>query len=332
MPRLSFKFTSVPDRRLRAMRQTAGTLYHQLLAQGFTALDIAAEAEGGDRVGTRRIGLILASQEGSTVPVVGVSYGGDYRTEEEVGIPQIAKALNEGDHKDRVVTGTVKGCWYLGIHADGGRQWNSSEAIVGRADEAWRRSQSEAARSTWRDEELKAAELREALKDKGISPLPRRKDELLVLYREHVRPTPAFISVGEFSYGDTLIMLPATPVLEAALRILSDAGKHLRMGGSSSPFGRGAALFDDRDLTGETIEARRAREDYVRLMKKKAAPVWKVLEAKGHVFAISPRHRKDGEDWFWLNYSPRGHRQVFGLFTLKQLLERHATGDWGRTA
>lgn len=328
-----YKFTSKPDRTLRAMRQTAGTVYHQLLEQGFTPEDIQAAEDS--RPGTRHIGLAVAYQDGSDVPMVGVSYGGDFRSEEETGLPQIHVGLKAEEHKQRVFTGEVDGHWYLGIHADRGlRHWRGQVDIDDRAATALRRAADEAQwKSGYRDGLLTVAELRTEIREAGVTgPLPRKKDELRAIHREKVRGGPAFIDVGEFHYGDTLILLPFTPVLTATLRILSESGKHLRMGGSSTPFGRGASLYDDRDLTGDNVEAARANEDYVRRMNKKAEPVRRALRTGGNLYAISPGRRKNGEDYFWLNYSPRGHRQVFGWFTLKQLLEKHATGDWTKAA
>lgn len=330
MPRRpSPKFTSKPERTLRAMRQGAGTLYHQLLAQGFTADDI--DAEENSFPGTRNIGLAIAAQHGSDIPLIGVAYGGDFRSEEEVGIPQIHRALAAEDHKDRVITGEVNGHWYLGIHADKGLgSWRGEERTDEHAATALRRA---ADTAQWNAERrlrhITVPELRTELRAAGVTgTLPRKKDDLRALHRVHVLGGDAYVSVGEFHHGDTLILLPFTPVLTAALRILSESGKHLRMGGSATPFGRGATLYDDRDLTGETVEAARANADYVRRMNQKAEPVRKALRTGGHLFALSPRNREDGEDYFHLNYSPRGHKQAFGRFTLTELLRRHRDNDW----
>jgi hypothetical protein len=328
LTRPNYRFTSVPERTIRRLRQNAGTVYHQLLAAGFTAEDIAAASEQYPR--TRRISLATTEQDGSSIPVVAVAYGGDLRAEEEYGIPEISKALLAGEHAKRVFTGEVDGRWYLGLHADRGlNRWEQQEIVARRAAEAQRRAQIEAQDEHWRDRFLKVQELRDGLRAAGVDgPLPRTKTELQSLFAAKVRTTRPYVSVGEFHYGDTLIMLPAEPILEAALRILAGAGKHLRMGGSSSPFGRGAYLFDDRDLTGETIEADRVHEDYVRRMAKKAKPVWDTLATKGQVFAISPGRRENGKDLFWLNYYPHGFAQQFGWYTLDDMLSRHRDGTW----
>lgn len=333
--RTRFRFTSAPERRIRAMRQTAGTVYRQLLAQGFTPASIEAEAE--DFVDTRRIAIVMVAQDGSDDPVIGVQYGGDFRAEEEWGIPEISKALRDGDWKRRLFTGNVEGHFYLGLHADQGvNHWRGQEHIDTRTAEALRRARLEAewkAKSVTRGKT--AQQLRTGLRDAGVEgPLPRTKVELEDMYRRIVGKVPERVSVGEFHYGDTLIMLPAAPVLEATLRILADAGKHLRMGGSSSPFDRGAVLFDDRDLTGETVEAMRAREDYLRRMNRKAEPIRKALAEKGFVYALTPGRRENGEDLFFLNYSPHDRRfkQQSGWFTLAQLSELHANDGWAPKA
>lgn len=329
--RLPYKFTSVPERKLRAMRQTAGTVYHQLLAQGFTHDDILAEENGSP--GTRQIGLTVAAQSGSKVPLIGVSYGGDYRSEEEEGIPEIVAGLRAEEQR-RIITGEVEGVWYLGLHADGGlSDWKPEERLAHTEQNALRRSRDHAKGEHWKDEWLTVPEIRELIRGAGIDgPLPRRKEDLRHILATQVRKQHPLANIGEFHDGNTLLMIPARPVIEAALRILAESGKHLRMGGSNTPFGRGITLFDERDLTGDTVEQDRAHEDYVRRMDRKAEPTRAALRRHGHLFYLgSPRHR-DGEDRFKINFYPHGHKQLFGFFTLYELNEKIRTGDWSRVA
>lgn len=330
--RLPYKFTSAPERKLRAMRQTAGMVYHQLLAQGFTHEEILAEEDSGP--GTRRIGLAISSQEGSDLPLIGVSYGGDFRSEEETGIPEIAAALRNGEHASRIVTGDVEGHWFLALHADNGlHSWNPEQHLRERAETALSRSRHAAREEFWLDKWLKVPELRDLIRGAGIDgPLPRTKTELQDILATKVRKKSVLANVGEFHFGDTLILLPARPVITATLRILAEAGKHLRMGGSSTPFGRGATLYDERDLTGDTVEQFRALEDYVRRQDQKAEPTRRALRAQGSLWALSSPTRRDGRDLFWLNFSPRHHRQVSGWFTLFELNEKIRTGDWSKAA
>lgn len=324
-------FRHVPERErtVRALRQGAGTVYHQLLAQGFTPDDIAAEVDSYP--GTRRIGLALSAQDGSDLPLVGVAYGGDFRAEEEWGIPEIAKAL-AAEEAGRTFTGERDGVWYLGLRADRGMDsWRGEERDQEVAATALRRSADEARSEHWRDRWLKVAELRTGLREAGVAgPLPRTKAELQQLFATHVRKQHAFSNVGEFHQGDILILVPARPVITATLRILADAGKHLRMGGSSSPFGTGATIYDQRDLTNESVETARAYQEYARIQNRKADPVRKALAAQGQLWALSRPTRRDGVDRFWLNYSPHGHKQVSGWFTLVELQDRLASGDWPR--
>jgi len=333
MPRTSWKFTSVPERKLRALRQNAGTVYRQLLAQGFTPEGI--EAEATDSAELRRIALISARQDGTDVPLIGVAYGGDFRAEEEYGLPQIRKALRDGDGARRVFTGEVEGRFYLGVHADAGlTSWHQDELIARRAGEAQARARREAEwRRGYEDDRKTVHQLRAGLREAGVEgSLPRTKQELRDLHCRHVRGGVPFLGVGEFHMGDTLIMLPATPVLEAALRILATSGKHLRMGGSGSPFSRSATLFDDRDLTGDTIEATRAHEDYIRRMDQKAEPIRQELRKHGFLYALNPGRRQNGKDLFWLNYSLRdpSFKQQWGWFTLPQLAELIRSNGWER--
>lgn len=326
-----YRFTSAPDRKLRQLRQNGGTVYRQLLARGFAPDDITAAAESNAEL--RSICLTVAAQDGTDVPIVGVSYGGDFRAEEEWGLPEISTALKNGDGHQRVFTGNVDGHFYFGIHADGGlAHWNGQAHVAERATEALRRSRAASQWRTSREDRFKTvAELRTDIRDAGITgALPRTKAALQELHREKVRGILALTSVGEFHYGDTLIMLPATPILEATLRILADSGKHLRMGGSSGPFSRSFTLFDERDLTGDSLESERAREDYIRRMNKKAEPVATELRRHGSLYYLGPGRREGGEDLFWLNFSPRDRQypQQFGWYTLKQLAAMVATGAW----
>lgn len=326
--RTVYKFTTESERRLREMRQSAGTVYHQLLAQGFTRDDIVAEVDSTP--GTRRIGLAMNSQDGSDLPLIGVSYGGDFRSEEESGIPEIATALRNDEHASRIVTGDIEGHWFLALHADRGLDsWKPEQRLEERAEAALRRSRDVARDEFWRDKWLKIPELRDLIRGAGIDgPLPRKKSELQDVLTTKVRKKHVLANVGEFHFGDTLIMLPARPVITAALRILAESGKHLRMSGSSTPFGRGATLYDERDLTGDTVEQFRALEAYTRRQDQKAETTRRALRQQGSLWALSSPTRRDGRDLFWLNYSPRGHRQVSGWFTLAELNEKLRTGDW----
>lgn len=330
--RPTYKFTPTPERRIRAMRQGAGTVYHQLLTAGFTPEQILAEEDSSP--GTRRIGLAISSQDGSDIPLVGVSYGGDFRSEEETGIPEIAAALKDGTHKDRVFTGAIDGVWYMGLHADRGlNAWRTEERLLERTTTALRRSREGALGEHWRDRWLKVAELRALIRDAGIEgALPRTKAELQHIVATQVRKQHSLSNIGEFHYGDTLIMIPARPVITAVLRILAESGNHLRMGGSSSPFGRGATIYDERDLTGDTVEAARAHEAYSRRMNRKAEPTRDALRRKGSLFFLGNPGRRGGRDTFWLNYSPRDHKQVFGYFTLGELNEKLRADSWSEKA
>lgn len=329
MPALQYRFTSVPERHLRERRQQNGTLYRQLLARGFTPDDITA-AENS-RPGTRRIGLALVTQVGASAPLVGIAYGGDYRAEEEWGLPEISKSLAAGESGKRLVTGEVHGRWYLGLHANAGLQeWKQDDTLARNANEAHRRSAREAEyaadRRSWG---LLVPQLRAEIRAAGVTgPLPRTKPDLQALHRRACQNLPEYTDVGEFHHGDTLIYLAHQPILIAALRILADSGKHLRLGGSGGPFGSGATLYDERDLSGDQLETVRARADYVKRMTAKAEPIRAALNTRGHVYALNPGSPKNGVDMFWLNYSPRGRAQQFGWFSLAQLAEHHANGTW----
>ena len=67
-------------------------------------------------------------------------------------------------------------------------------------------------------------------------------------------------------------------------------------------------------------------------MDRKAEPTRASLRRSGYLFYLgSPRHR-DGEDKFKVSFSPHGHKQVTGYFTLYELNEKVRTGDWSKAA
>jgi len=301
------------------------TVYQQLLAQGFTPDDIAAEVEV--TVGIRRIALLAARQDGTDEPMLGVAYGGDFRSEEEAGIPQIGRSLRELLHDDHLFTGEVEGHWYLGIHADSGA-WREGENVPARATEALRRAREEQQDAPSRDRWLRVADLRKNLRDVGVTgPLPRTKDELLALHAEHVHGRWDIASVGEFHHGDTLILLPGRPVITAVLRILAAAGTHLRMTGpTSGPFRDGAVLIDERDWTAEHVEKIRAAAARRERLDAEAEPVRKLLRKNGRLWSLRAGDTMDRA--YWLNYSPRNARQVSGWFSLDELERRAREEDW----
>lgn len=327
--RSDYSFTTDSERRLRAMRQTAGTVYRQLLSQGFTDEGIAAEENS--RPGTRRIGLAVVGQEGAVDPLIGVTYGGDFRAEEERGVREIAVALSRGEYADRVVTGDIDGHWFMALHADRGLDHgpDASERLHQRAEEALARSRDEARGEWWRDRWLKVAEIRELIRASGFTGvLPRTKQDLQDILATEVRGAHAFANVGEFHLGDTLILLPTRPVITAALRILASDPAHLRVSGPGSPFGRGITLYDERDLTGETVERARVLDDYARRQDRKAEPTREALRREGILLALGRPARRDGRDVFLLNFSPRQGPQVHGWFTLSEIHEKLRTGEW----
>jgi len=70
-----FVFVATDEVAERRSRQDGGTLYHQLLAQGFSAK--TSRRRPPSPSAHDAIALIAARQAGSEVPMLGVAYGGD---------------------------------------------------------------------------------------------------------------------------------------------------------------------------------------------------------------------------------------------------------------
>lgn len=328
------------DMLMRDERQKSGTLYHQLLAEGIT--DEAIEEQLKFESNTREAGVGFMRTENSDVLVMGVTYGGDYKAEEEWGIAHISKSLRAGDYgSDSVIYYEKDGFTILAIEGERSYGWSADpnqNELVQRAEEtAISRYRDyapfEFMKQKWSLQRKTASELRAELKG-HVSPLPTKKDELVaaVFQKRHGEGfrTP---SIGEFQSGKALVMVTKDPIeakLYKKMKESHDSG-NLRLGNSQNPFARGVLFYDDRDLTREhksnlirTEEAQKSAKSYISDTEQK-------LRENGTLFAVSPRVGADLKDVrdakFHLNYSPRGHKQIFGQFN-KEQLERLANGDY----
>ena len=329
--------------KIRDQRQIDGTLYHEMLADGVTAEEL--EARFQERVDLRMSGLgYIKSAEGS-VRAIGLSYGGDYKAEEEYGISEIAKSLRNGEYSpDDVVFHTEDGMSFLTVRGARTSPWTKNPVTMANADraeaEARRRFDGyapyEYTKSKWQLRDKPIAELRAELKGK-IVPLPKTKerviDEILKLRFPDGGAGLRTPAVGEFQNGTALAIATKDPLEAKMMKKLKEShdSGNLRLGNTTNPFGGGVAFYDDRDLTREHKSSLIRAEEASKASKAYIAETKNDMRKFGSVFAVSPRvdeNLKDvRESSYWLNFSPNGHSQIFGFFNKTQL-DRMALGDF----
>lgn len=317
------------------------TIYQRLLALGHTREDIdAAVAEGHRKHGNRKIYLTSATQDGSDDPLVGVTYTGDYRAEEERGLGLICDRLADPDRDQSTIASIVEhnDHLYFVIEAES-YHWRALDDMIDRIESAEQRaSDGPYYPEYFQDQSKSVAAMRAELKGL-VTPLPRTRKELLDAIRVHVRGLPEREAIGEFHRGDWLIMAPADDLMTDALALLFDATttNDLRFGGSSNPFSRAVSFYDDRDLTPETVEQARAAQHWHDTQMAAIADVEARLMDKGTLYAITPGRLAPGDrpmgDYWFINYYPKVNKAadprygVSGWMTRDELLHGLAT-DW----
>lgn len=313
-----------------------GTVFHQLLADGVSEEEL--EARFKEDTNTREAGIGYMSNSEGAVKPVGLSYGGDYKAEEEYGMAHIAKTLREGTaEKDDVLVYEKNGFTVMAVRGERSYGWADDDGSRVRSEQmALKRFKDwynwDDRQLKWELERLSAADVKSRLNGR-VKPAPKTKaaaiTEILKLDGAQ-RRTPA---IGEFQNGSALVIVTKDPIEAKLMKSLKEAHDegHLRVGGTANPFGRGSLFYDERDLTREyktdlvkDEEATRYAAAYVSDTKGK-------LESNGRVYAVSPSvDDSDGDirkARFWLNYSPNNHKQIFGWFN-KEQLERIAEGDY----
>lgn len=325
---------SEKDLKARDARQGKDTVIHQLYREGITDDDLKKVMEL--ELNNREAGIgYLSTSEGSDM-IVGVTYTGDYRAEEEWGLAHISKSLAEGTFKkDDVRFFEKDGKGYLLIKGE--RSYNFEEDAknsLKTADNRFSNYVDYDERSKQFSLERKSvAQLRSEFKGK-IKPLPTKKSDLINAVLDLERPKD-FVKhpQGEFHLGNALAIVSDNPAMIATMRHAKDAHDNgsLRVGSSSNPFSNGVVFYDERDISRDdkinlikSEEATKAAVDYISETEKK-------LKENGRVYANSPRvgpELKDVRDSkYWLNYSPKNHKQIFGWFN-KDDLDKIANGDF----
>ena len=320
----------------RDRRQEGGTVFHQLLKNGVSEEELEARFE--EETNTREAGIGYMSNSEGAIKPVGLSYGGDYKAEEEYGMAHIAKTLREGTaEKDDVLVYEKDGFTVMAVRGERSYSWGDddgsrqrSEATALKRFKDWYNWDDRQLK--WELERLSAADVKARLNGR-VKPAPKTKaaaiTEILKLDGGQKR-TPA---IGEFQNGSALVIVTKDPIeakIMGSLKEAHDEG-HLRVGGTANPFGRGSLFYDERDLTREFKTDLVKKEEANRYAAAYIADTKGKLEENGRLFAVNPQIEDPDADireaQFRLNYSPSDHKQIFGWFK-KDQLERIAAGDY----
>jgi len=325
------------EMRAREERQNGATLWHEITKEFPQEL---LEERFKERYNNRQSEVSFKPLVGGKARgAVGITYGGDHRTEEEYGIHHIAKSLRNGDYGPNDVQVYSEGDFtYFVVKGERAYDWNddleNNRLVKDNAKEAKERykrySPWELRNLKWDAQAKSAKELREELTQYGS--VPKTKSEMVNKWVELKSNQPwRTPAMGEFHNGRALVIVTKDPLeskLMHKLKETHEAGA-LRFGAAAN----GSSVFyDERDLPPEQIENMIREEEAQKASKGYIAETEaKLRQSDGTLFAVSPRvdHTlKDVRDSdYWLNFSPRGHKQIFGRFNKKQL-EKIAAGDF----
>lgn len=280
-------------------------------------------------------------------PIVGLSYRCDYRAEEEYGVSDLRKAMCGTDPRrfqvlpentdHATVFSDVNAVAFSTRPLPQNPKWGDVLLEWSDQDYAghWSRSVAFARGlpDPWALSRKKTAELRSHGKALGISPLPRRKDDLIAAIVAHPENVKAADSPdcwpGWFHYGNLLVLRADDGITAEAVAAIADAVRNGTVGFSpvSGPFSTGLLITDMTDLGPKTWERLHDQWDWHDARMAELAPVEAELRAKGHRFYFLGKPREGGwrtadgqEDTavrYWLNGS--GDPQPSGWYTLDEL-------------
>lgn len=296
--------------------------------------------------------------------IVGLVFKTDYDATQEYGIGDVREAVTGKDPRNFRMTkagsdhasvftdvngfalssrgrSTTAITWGEPVVAD---PWGGDAGYV----EQWKRSlpytQGNGAAQSIRYRKMD--ELRAIARKVGLSPIPRRKDDVVAalqanetfqdLYGKPERPNtwPA-----PFQGGATLVVRADTGPAAVIVDALKDAilAGTFGIGSYSGPFRTGVFLYDTADETQAIVDAREARFDWHDARMAELEPVKALLKEEGHSFyslgrptELESRHGGGGPGvYYWLNgssgYTTKGGvrvtKQPFGWYTLDELLD-----------
>lgn len=203
----------------------------------------------------------------------------------------------------------------------------------------------------WRMSRKKMDELRADARTLGISPLPRRKDDLVGAICAHpdslaTADTPDCWP-GWFHHGDLLVLRADDGATADALARIVDAYKAgtLGIGDGSGVFSTGLTIYDTRQETKRLVREREAAFDWHDTQMSKVADVHQRLKDRYTVYFLG---RPTERDWdktgersvkYWLNISrpygkptpttPHGQlgKQVMGYYSVAELADETFVAD-----
>lgn len=248
------------DLALRDERQKH-TIYKQILEDGTVAEeDLDAQLAVETRSREASLGVLSLPGGENSSPIVGISYNGDYRYEEEAGMRAISEALDKGtfdpdtityeELKDGKAVLTIPNPENQGRYmADEGIS-RSKAAGIARASNT---SRYDLPFSVLQEVRRKTIpELRAELKG-IVKPLPTKREALENAYLNYKHPLKIKPTIGEFHSGAALVIVSDSPVMKKVMAstVQSAHKKTLRVGSSANPFSRGVMFYDTRDISRE---------------------------------------------------------------------------------
>lgn len=282
--------------------------------------------------GLRESGLSYLYSEDGSDKVIGISYGGDFRSEEERGLFTIGEKLKSGEiGKNEVVVSEENGITtfsIIGLGRSSDFEPRRQENLKIAKDRLNNYTSSDEYDLKWKLRNKSVQALRSEAKNRGIKPIPTAKEDVIsAIIADQRDPKKLTPSIGEFNNGQVLVIATKNPIIAESMKRLKEAHESgtLRMGSSDNPFSRGIMFYDDRDVSvaDKTSQvkkeiASKAARNYVESSKNS-------LNKFGTVYAASPRVDEDLKDVrdaeYWLNFSPRNGKQIFGMYTKAQLDE-----------
>lgn len=318
----------------RDARQFTGTV-NASLEKSFSKEDIDKMLSLETR--QREAGLGFMNQDNGE-RVIGVTYGGDFRAEEEYGISFIAKSLENGDfEKNDVQYLEEKGKGFLIVRGENmyGLDNESVAKNFKEASERLDKYDFGSYQLRWKLERKKFQELKDEYSE-VLKPAPKTKKEAISRILEKENEGKLRVPQGEFHDGRVLVIASDNPVMNATMKKVKEAHDNgsLRVGSSSNPFSRGIMFYDERDLNRNTIEAQVREDEYDSASFEYAKDTRDKLEKNGTLYAIRNGPLRENETGdvrnskFYINYYTgsvydRSKRpaQVYGWFNKEQLEE-----------